>query len=330
MIACDSYRTNSIDSVYKQTQKLLLDRQRDNKTKSDNNVTNYGSTLRLSKSSFLAKTQTPLDYNREETVTDQAIPKIDKLIKKKHKKVQTFMDSNKNRNNLNININIFSNTNIITNKLEKEILSDTLLTTNTLNLKPSTISNEETNPTSKRWKKLTNVIKAVKFLHRYDAVSIKEIDIEHNLKDYRERLLPNSPLKRAKTKNMKQPRKYSEFQAVKGDLASGFDSIKLNDRGASTIVVNKRQLNLLDDSNILPSEKFIRRKVDPRSVLSDNLKSITPCYKHPSSGLKLNVDIKNNQSLESSYFDNSQSIDDVQVEMNKISIIERIKNYILE
>lgn len=333
MITCNSYRTNSIDSSLKQAKTLLIEREREFNIKPIKNAANCGSALRLSKSSFFMKSQPPNEMNIEESQPDQAIPKIDKLNKKKHKKVQTFIDTNKNKNSFNININIFSNTNIVTNKVDKDTLNDTLLTTNTLNIKPkmTTNSNEDTNPLSRRWKKLTNVIKAVKFLHRYDAVSIKEIDIEHNLNDYKERLLPNSPLlKRAKTRNLKQqqqPRKYTDFQAVKGDLATAFEKIKINERGTSNAVFNKCQLNLLDDSTILPSEKFIKRRPEPRNVMSDNLTMITPCKKQNSPGTKINDQI---ELIESSYFENSESIDDVQVEMNKISIIERIKNYILE
>lgn len=161
------------------------------------------------------------------------------------------------------------------------------------------------------------MIKTITYLNKYDVVPIKEIDIDENIKDYKSRLFQHSPLRKNKKaidlKRKSHDKKNLTFKSANHDLVNSIlQSLPVNKQ-------SEKDLNIDKDSSQI------------KLILKKNKVEISAKSSPMKNNFKTDV-IKNhvNNSCSSlNYTDNEESQDDIQVEMNKISIIERIKNYIL-
>lgn len=271
----------------------------------DKSICNYlkDSAFSHQHSSYLINNQ---KLSEDKTLRDdiddgQAIPKISKLLHGKPKN-HTYNDSYSNH--INISINIFTNANVMTKPKDQ---NESMVTSNTLNYaQVGAESTKDGKRMSNRWKKLKNVIKTINFLHQYEAVSLKEVDIERNLRDYRERLFPHSPLIKLPNKQkLLKPKNISKETKKNSDNYLG----KLMKR-SSSLKINNQFGHEAHQSELLSGHPI--KCLPGRKICAESL------------------NMRNESSIQSSYFDDSDYLDEVQVEMNKISLIEQIKNYVLE
>lgn len=246
--------------------------------------------------------------------TSEDIPKRKSILKKGVTQI------NNDNSNFNIKINIFNSYNdklkkapTAINLNQKKFISQEKLKNleNHSVILPETVKIDSQNfSLSKRWRRLTNVIKTVSFLHKYDAVPLKEIDIDHNLNDYKDRLLPNSPLRQrklTKQEHIKNQEKM-KYKTPQKLISSNFTLNKYTH--------NKNFSNLMEEiieNSEIPSKRE---------------------HSSPNKSNKYMKSSKNKNSIieeKDSYFkQEEESEDEVLVEMNKISLIERIKIYIEE
>lgn len=151
---------------------------------------------------------------------------------------------------------------------------------------------------SKNWIKLKNLIKTVSKFYNYEAIPIKEIDIEGNLKDYKERLFPYSPLKK-KIRNLKR---CSSNRNMKRNLYLLNDND--NQKQSKESINNNREKGKILN---------LQKKISSPNKIKDVLKLI-------------NIKEENNVNLKKEESED----DNITIEMKKINTIERIKNYIIE
>jgi len=148
---------------------------------------------------------------------------------------------------------------------------------------------------SKNWIKLKNLVKTVSKFYKYDIIPIKEIDIDHNLKDYKERLFNYSPLK--KNSKIKQERK------------------------SNSNLMKRINLKILSDDYYQSLQKYNNFDFQNNLIIPFKKQSSPNKIKN----ILQTINNKNNLNL----IDESDA-DNITIEMNKINIIERIKNYIIE
>lgn len=268
---------------------------------------NYIDSLGTSKSHFNTYNNIELIRRIDDNQHCLAIPKIS------DNKVNDKVSSR-----FNIHTNTKPNSSLFQNEYSSmKTFGDSTEASNTQTLTKSSIPE-----LSKRWTKISNLIKAVKFLHMYDTVSIKENgDIEHNLEDYRNRLLTNSPIKRCKTKNKQHIKMNTNFK-TKETIIPQFSLAELNFRTLSNTNLLTDRCNLLDAS--VPIKKRTVSQVEKQKVLNSEKMKLDLAHVH---SLNRNEDSSYSAVSNKS---SSEQIDEVHVEMNKISVIERIKDYILE
>lgn len=163
---------------------------------------------------------------------------------------------------------------------------------------------------STKWRKLTNVIKTISVLNKYDVIPIAEVDIDENINDYKSRLFQHSPLRKKKAGDYKKTverKKSRNLKSMNHDLMNNilnsFPLIQpMSPKKSSQLVVLKK------------TKEGLSAKSSP---MKNNLKN--EMMKFTDKNLS-NFNIENSDS---------ESQDLIQVEMNKISIIERIKDYIM-
>lgn len=203
-------------------------------------------------------------------------------------RMKTFNNQGSGTNNYNIKINIFSNHKF---KFESSKLSTSPKEKASNKRFSSMIGSSRK---SKRWKMLSNLIKTLSVLQKYEAVAINVRDLDSNLKDYKQRLLPHSPLKIAR------------------------DNKRKNTQHPCGSVLEKNK------------EALPRRKANSHQKL---VKINSNNQIEPADASKEELSSKNQISVDyniSSIISQSVEEDVVEIEMNKINNIERIKNYILE
>ena len=129
---------------------------------------------------------------------------------------------------------------------------------------------------SKRWRKLTNLIRTINYLNRHEAVPIQEIDIENNLQDYKIRLFPNSPIR---TKNIKSAKKRRKQNNAKNNC--NIIEYYRNSRKSSINSFDKNNSNQTKKNKLKPILKNFKispLKANVKRNKSDEKQSVIECY----------------------------------------------------